>query len=229
MFAGKSPDSRSDGFEILRAEMVRRLADHYHIRDERVLEAMASIPRHEFIPDALRSQAYRDNALPLASGQTVSQPFIVARMTELLELTGNEHVLEIGAGSGYQTAILCRLADKVFSIERIRELADKAASRLISLGFDNFVMKCADGTLGWPENRPYDAIIAAAGGPEIPEPLVDQLAVGGRLVIPVGTTQTDQTLVRLRRTATGIRKEDHGRCAFVPLIGEYGWKQEREV
>lgn len=224
-----SPESRSDGFEILRTEMVRRLADDHHIRDERVLEAMASIPRHEFVPDALRSQAYRDNALPLSSGQTVSQPFIVAKMTELLELTGNERVLEIGAGSGYQTAILCKLSDKVFSIERIRELAEKAESRLKSLGFANFVMKCADGTLGWPENGPYDAIIAAAGGPEIPQPLVDQLAVGGRLLIPVGPSQAEQTLMRIRRTATGIRKEDHGQCAFVPLIGEYGWKQGSEV
>lgn len=228
MFARKSPDGRSDGFEILRTEMVRRLADHYHIRNERVLEAMASIPRHEFVPDALRSQAYKDNALPLSSGQTVSQPFIVARMTELLELSGNERVLEIGAGSGYQTAVLCRLADKVFAIERIRDLADKAETRLISLGFDNFVMKCGDGTLGWPEYGPYDAIIAAAGGPEIPPPLIEQLAVGGRLVIPVGTSQSEQILMRIRRTATGIKKEDHGRCAFVPLVGEHGWKQERE-
>lgn len=228
MFASKSPDSRSDGYEILRTEMVRRLADHYHIRDERVLEALASVPRHEFVPEALRSQAYRDNALPLASGQTVSQPFIVAKMTELLELSGNERVLEIGAGSGYQTAVLCRLAAKVFAIERIQELADKAELRLMSLGFDNFVMKCGDGTRGWAEYGPFDAIIAAAGGPEIPPPLIEQLAIGGRLVIPVGTSQTEQTLIRIRRTATGIKKEDHGRCAFVPLVGEHGWNQEGE-
>ncbi|QQS34473.1 MAG: protein-L-isoaspartate(D-aspartate) O-methyltransferase [Acidobacteriota bacterium] len=209
--------------------MARRLVDHYLIRDERVLEAMASIPRHEFVPDALRSQAYRDNALPLSSGQTVSQPFIVARMTELLELSGNERVLEIGAGSGYQTAVLCRLAGKIFAIERIRELADKAEARLMSLGFENFVMKCGDGTLGWPEYGPYDAIIAAAGGPEIPQPLVEQLAAGGRLVVPVGPSQTEQTLIRIRRTATGKKKEDHGRCAFVPLIGEHGWNQEKEA
>jgi protein-L-isoaspartate(D-aspartate) O-methyltransferase len=225
MYPSKSPDVRPDGFEILRTEMVRRLEEHYGIRDERVIEAMSSIPRQEFVPEALRSQAYRDNALPLSSGQTVSQPFIVARMTELLELTGSERVLEIGAGSGYQTAVLCRLAGQIFAIERIPELATKAEARLISLGFDNFVMKCDDGTIGWPDHGPYDAIIAAAGGPEIPAPLIEQLEVGGRLVIPVGDTPTEQTLVRIRHTAKGIIKENHGRCAFVPLVGEHGWQQ----
>lgn len=225
MLAGKSVDLPSDGFEILRAAMVRRLDEHYHIRDERVLEAMASIPRHEFVPEALRSQAYRDNALPITGRQTISQPFIVARMTELLELTGSERVLEIGAGSGYQTAVLCRLAREVLAIERIRELADVAQSRLRMLGFDNFVMFCGDGTLGLPEFAPFDAIIAAAGGPDIPRPLVEQIAVGGRLVIPVGDSLKEQRLVRVRRTAAALKKEFFDGCSFVPLIGEHGWQE----
>lgn len=225
MIAGKRSELPSDGFEILRTAMVRRLDEHYRIRDERVLEAMASIPRHEFVPDALRSQAYRDNALPIEGGQTISQPFIVARMTELLELTGNERVLEIGAGSGYQTAVLCRLSGRVFAIERIRELAEKARSRLRSLGFDNFVMYCGDGTLGLPEFAPYDAIIAAAGGPDIPQPLIEQISVGGRLVIPIGDSRKEQKLVRVRRTAAGIKKEFLDGCTFVPLIGKHGWQE----
>ncbi len=222
---GSSPSKNaSDGFEFLRRPMVERLRDHYKIVDERVLEVMASLPRHAFVPDALRSQAYKDNALPIAGGQTISQPFIVARMTELLELSGTEKILEIGAGTGYQTAILASLARKVFAIERLPTLADEANRRLQTLGFRNVTLKAGDGTAGWDAYHPFDAILVAAGGPAIPEPLVKQLKIGGKLVIPIGDEQLKQTLIRVTRTANGYETENFGPCAFVPLIGEHGWK-----
>ena len=204
--------------------MVERLRDHYKIADKRVLEVMASLPRHAFVPDALRSQAYKDNALPIAGGQTISQPFIVARMTELLEIGGTEKILEIGAGTGYQTAILASLARKVFAIERLPNLADEANRRLQTLGFRNVTLKAADGTTGWDAYHPFDAILVAAGGPAIPEPLVKQLKMGGNLVIPIGDEQLKQTLIRVTRTPNGYETENFGPCAFVPLIGEHGWK-----
>lgn len=213
----------TDEMSLQRLEMVRRLAEHYHIADERVLDVMAQLPRHLFVPDAISSQAYRDGALPIANGQTISQPFIVARMTELLGLTGNEKVLEIGAGTGYQTAVLASLARKVFAIERLSNLAAEANSRLQMLGFRNVTLKAADGTEGWPAYQPYDAILVAAGGPAVPQPLIDQLKVGGRLVIPVGDGQGSQMLYRITRTGSGTHTENFGPCAFVPLIGEYGW------
>ena len=185
---------------------------------------MNTVPRHHFVPDALRSQAYKDNALPIAAGQTISQPFIVARMTELLELKGRERVLEIGAGSGYQTAVLAGLVRKVYTIERIEVLATFAKEKLRLLGIGNVSFRLADGTNGWPVYAPFDAILVAAGGPEIPQPLLDQLEVGGRLVIPIGTGQKNQDLVRVTRTEDGFREESCGPCAFVPLIGEHGWQ-----
>lgn len=212
-----------DEFEIPRLKMVERLRDHYNIADRRVLAAMNTVPRHHFVPEALRSQAYKDNALPIAGGQTISQPFIVARMTELLELKGNERVLEIGAGSGYQTAVLASLAKKVYAIERIEALAKTAQEKLRAAGVNNFSMRVSDGTTGWPVYAPFDAILVAAGGPDIPQPLVDQLEMGGRLVIPVGKDQKSQELVRVRRTERGLETENCGPCAFVPLIGEHGW------
>ena len=203
--------------------MVERLRDHYKIADERVLDVMATLPRHLFVPEAIKSQAYNDNALPISGGQTISQPFIVARMTELLELTGQEKVLEIGAGSGYQTAVLASLARKVFAIERLPSLADEANRRLQILGFRNFTLKAGDGTAGWDTYMPFDAILVAAGGPGVPEPLIAQLKVGGKLVIPIGDEQKKQTLVRVTRKENNYRTEDFGPCAFVPLIGEHGW------
>src|SRR5688572_28112437 len=176
----------TDGFEIPRARMVEHLRTYYKIADERVLEAMNRIPRHAFVPDALRSQAYKDNALPIAGGQTISQPFIVARMTELLELKGRERVLEIGAGSGYQTAILATLARKIFAIERLPNLYASAKDILMRLGYRNISFRCDDGTNGWDFYSPFDAILVAAGGPVLPKPLLDQLEPGGRLVIPIG-------------------------------------------
>jgi protein-L-isoaspartate(D-aspartate) O-methyltransferase len=204
--------------------MVARLREHYGIRDPRVLEAMRSVPRHFFVPEALQSRAYGDHALPISANQTISQPFIVARMTELLELGSNSRVLEIGAGSGYQTAVLAFIAAQVYAIERIGDLAREAQSRIRQLEIYNATVKCFDGTLGWAANAPYDAILVAAGGPIVPEPLAVQLKPGGRLVVPVGPARDAQRLIRVVRTETGYREEDHGGCAFVPLIGQHGWR-----
>ena len=203
--------------------MFERLRDHYQIHDARVLEAMRSVPRHAFVPEALQGRAYGDHALPISGSQTISQPFIVARMTELLEINSESRVLEIGAGSGYQTAILAKVAGQVYSIERIASLARDAQSRIRQLNIYNATVKCFDGTLGWAANAPYDAILVAAGGPTVPGPLVAQLKVGGRLVVPVGETRESQRLVRVIKTENGSKQEDHGACAFVPLIGQHGW------
>jgi protein-L-isoaspartate(D-aspartate) O-methyltransferase len=192
------------------------------IRDERVLSAMGSIPRHLFVPEPLAAKAYGDHALPIGEMQTISQPYMVARMTELLEVDSDSTVLEIGAGSGYQTAVLSAVAGRVFAIERIGDLARTAQANIRKLGCYNATVKWFDGTIGWSEHAPYDAILVAAGGPEIPEPLVAQLGIGGRLVIPVGDTE-QQTLVRVIRTSDGTIKENHGACAFVKLIGRHGW------
>jgi protein-L-isoaspartate(D-aspartate) O-methyltransferase len=214
---------KMDGYEIPRGRMVEKLRDHYKISDARVLSIMNSMPRHLFVPEALKAQAYKDNALPIAAGQTISQPYIVARMTELLELSGEEKVLEIGAGSGYQTAVLAALARKIFAIERIPNLAFEAERKLLNMGFHNISIKCADGTYGWSNYAPFDAILVAAGGPSVPEPLVEQLKTGGRMVIPIGEDTKSQTLIRVTRKESGYTKEDFGACAFVPLIGEHGW------
>ena len=217
------PPVITDAMSMQRHEMVRQLRSEYGIADERVLGAMGSIPRHLFVPEAIRSQAYKNNALPISGGQTISQPFIVARMTELLELAGTEKVLEIGAGSGYQTAILASLARTVFAIERLPNLADDADRRLKSMGRRNFTLKAGDGTVGWDAYMPFDAILVAAGGPNVPEPLLNQLTVGGRLVIPIGDDEKSQILIRVTKTESGYRTEKFGPCAFVPLIGTHGW------
>ena len=213
---------------IPRDRMIERLRDHYQIRDERVLEAMRWVPRHFFVPEALSGRAYGDHALPINLNQTISQPYIVARMTELLELDKQSRVLEIGAGSGYQTAVVARLAGQVYAIERLGELAREAQGRIRALGIYNATVKAFDGTLGWNSNGPYDAILVAAGGPRIPDPLIAQLKICGRLVIPIGETQQSQRLVRVIRTAAGQKKEDHGSCQFVPLIGQHGWTEKGE-
>ena len=203
--------------------MVQRLREQYRVEDAKVLAAMMSVPRHFFVPDALRGQAYGDHALPINSNQTISQPFIVARMTELLELDKNSRVLEIGAGSGYQTAVLAQLAAQVYAIERLGELAREAHARVRELGIYNATVKAFDGTLGWGAHGPYDAILVAAGGPRVPDPLIAQLKIGGRLVIPIGEAQDSQRLLRVIKTERGQKVEDHGPCQFVPLIGQYGW------
>jgi protein-L-isoaspartate(D-aspartate) O-methyltransferase len=213
-----------DDFSLPRQRMVEGLQNHYRIRDEKVLAAMNTVPRHLFVPEALRSNAYGDHALPIAAGQTISQPFIVAKMTELLEIDRRSRVLEIGAGSGYQTAILAVLAKEVFAVERIPELADEAQRRLRALDFRNVFLRCADGTRGWEAGAPYDAILVAAGGPVVPEPLIGQLKIGGKLVIPVGKGRESQILKRIIRDDRGFVEENHGSCAFVPLVGRHGWE-----
>lgn len=213
-----------DEYQIPREKMVARLSEHYKILDERVLKVMRRLPRHLFVPEALKVQAYKDNALPISSSQTISQPFIVARMTELLDLSATDRVLEIGAGSGYQTAILASLTEKVFAIERVPNLAREAQERLQKMGFGNITLRCADGTNGWEIYAPFDAILVAAGSPSVPEPLVRQLKIGGRLVIPIGQDQKSQNLIRITRAENNILTQDFGACAFVPLIGEHGWK-----
>jgi protein-L-isoaspartate(D-aspartate) O-methyltransferase len=206
--------------------MVERLREQYRIRDGNVLEAMRQVPRHFFVPEALRGRAYGDHALPIDANQTISQPFIVARMTELLELDKKSRVLEIGAGSGYQTAVLAQLAAQVYAIERIGELAREAQARIRELGIYNATVKAFDGTLGWSAHGPYDGILVAAGGPKVPEPLIAQLKIGGRLVIPVGETRESQRLMRVIKTEAGTKIGEHGPCQFVPLIGQHGWESQ---
>ncbi len=216
-----------DHYKIARQRMVESQLVPRGIKDKKVLDAMRKVPRHLFVDEALYSQAYGDFPLSIGEGQTISQPFMVAIMTEALELKGKERVLELGTGSGYQTAILAETCYKVYSIERISALASQARKVLDKLGYGNVVVKIGDGTLGWKEEAPFDAIIVTAGAPDIPQPLVAQLNIGGRLVIPVGS-EFVQSLIRVRKTEKGIEKEDMGGCRFVKLIGEHGWKIERE-
>jgi protein-L-isoaspartate(D-aspartate) O-methyltransferase len=215
-----------DRYSKQRIKMVDSQIRARGIRDPRVLKAMETVPRHLFVNEALRDQAYNDNPLPINGGQTISQPYIVALMTEAMGLTGSEKVLEIGTGSGYQAAILAMLAEHVFSIDRLASLAGEARRLLESLNFFNIAIRVGDGTLGWKDEAPFDAIMVTAGAPNIPKTLVEQLAVGGRLVIPVGGRHS-QVLIRLTRLSEDIneaKKEDLGGCRFVDLIGEYGWE-----
>jgi protein-L-isoaspartate(D-aspartate) O-methyltransferase len=196
------------------------------IKDVRLLKAMEKIPRHLFVEEAMMDQAYNDNPLPIGMRQTISQPYIVALMTEALALTGKEKVLEIGTGSGYQTAILAQLADRVCSIERIASLAGSARKTFDYLHIFNVALRVGDGTYGWKEEAPFDAILVTAGAPKVPPILVEQLGVGGRLVIPVGSrsTQTLLKVTRLSENIEDVKKEDLGGCRFVDLIGEHGWE-----
>jgi protein-L-isoaspartate(D-aspartate) O-methyltransferase len=195
------------------------------ITDERVLSALDAVPRERFVPPDMWDRAYENSALPIESGQTISQPLMVASMTQELQLTGSERVLEIGTGSGYQTAILAELARQVVTIERIGNLAAQARRRLEDLGYPNIEFHVGDGTLGWPASAPFDAILVTAGAPRYPAPLYDQLAVGGRLVVPVGD-ETTQILQVVSKTEHGPRIRDAGGCRFVRLIGEAGWSSE---
>jgi len=192
------------------------------ISDAGILAAMEEVPRHLFVDGALQNRAYGDHPLPIAAGQTISQPYIVALMTEALALKGEENVLEIGTGSGYQAAVLSRLCKKVFTVERINSLLAGARKIFSALKYYNILAKLDDGTLGWSENGPYDAIIVTAGGPEIPEPLVEQLNVGGRLVIPVGG-QHVQSLTVVTKMEDGIDVQELLKVRFVDLIGQHGW------
>jgi len=212
-------------FSIIRSKMVDDQVVARGVKDQRVIAAMKKVPRHLFVEEALQGQAYTDHPLPIGDKQTISQPYMVALMTETLALTGKEKVLEIGTGSGYQTAILAECAAKVFSVERIRSLAIRARKLLLELGYLNVEIKFSDGTVGWIDEGPFDAIIVTAGAPDIPQPLVDQLKAGGRMAIPVGDAYT-QDLIRVTKTEDGIEKEDFGGCRFVKLIGKYGWEAE---
>lgn len=205
--------------------MVERLAER-GIRDERVLAAMRSVPRHRFVDEALAAKAYSENALPIGEKQTITQPFVVARMTELLQISEDDRVLEIGTGSGYQAAVLSRLARHVYSVERVPALARRAQQMLSELGIINVSVKVFDGTYGWGEWAPYPGICVTAGSPEAPPPLLDQLALGGRLVIPLGD-ESEQVLVRILRTDRGFEPEEQETVTFVPLIGRYGHKPDR--
>jgi protein-L-isoaspartate(D-aspartate) O-methyltransferase len=190
-----------------------------------VLAAMGEVPRHLFVESALADRAYEDRALPIGERQTISQPYMVALMTQALGLTGAERVLEIGTGSGYQAAVLAHLASRVYSVERIKPLADRARKILDRLKLFNVVIKVFDGTFGWPEEAPFDAIIVTAGAPAIPQPLIDQLKEGGRLVVPVGERE-DQRLVKLVKRSSGLQSTVLTDCAFVPLIGTHGWSPD---
>ena len=212
-------------YNTARARMVEMQLIIRGLTDRRVLDAMGRVPRHRFVPPHLRDQAYDDYPLPIGEDQTISQPYMVALMTEALELkTAQDKVLEIGTGSGYQAAVLAELVEQVYSIDRLAVLVERTGKVLAELGYNNIHLKVGDGTQGWPEESPFDAILVTAGAPQIPRPLVEQLAKGGRLVIPVGN-RWSQTLTRVRKTETGsIKTEYLGGCRFVKLIGKYGWE-----
>ena len=216
----KPPD-----FALARKRMVQEQLVARGIRDKRVLDAMMKVPRHLFVEEGLWHQAYGDFPLPIGEGQTISQPYIVALMTVALQLKGDEKVLEIGTGSGYQAAVLAELTKQIFSIERIGPVASRARKILDELGYANVLIRVSDGTHGWKEEAPFEGIIVTAGAPEIPSTLVQQLGVGGRLVIPVGDEYT-QTLFKVVKKEKGYKKEDLGGVRFVKLIGDHGWKAE---
>ena len=213
-------------FTAWREAMVRDQLVGRGIRDELVLDAMRKVPRERFVPEMERAFAYNDGPLPIGAGQTISQPYIVALMTEALQLKGGERVLEIGTGSGYAAAILAEIAGEVFSVERVKELADRAADTLRDQGYVNAHVRHGDGTLGWAERAPYDAIVVTAGGPKVPESLRQQLAVGGRLVMPVGTNPQFQSLVQVVRISDDrFDSTDLGAVRFVALVGKEGWRE----
>lgn len=213
----------NDYMELARA-MVRTQLETRGINDKRVLDAMANVPRHLFLPEDQRRMAYEDMALQIGFNQTMSQPYMVAVMTQLLNLHGYEKVLEIGTGSGYQAAVLSVLAAEVYTIERIPELAERARNDLQNLGYSNVTVLAADGTKGLPDKAPFDRIIVTAAAPSVPEPLAGQLKPGGILVVPVGDSWS-QTLVKVARTDEGLQQSFHTKCVFVPLLGKYGWQE----
>ena len=215
-------------FAVQRDRMVRELIAARGVTDERVLAAMRRVPRHLFVKDHLQGRAYGDHALPIGGGQTISQPYIVARMSELLDVKPGHSVLEIGTRSGYQTAVLALLARWVYSLERVPELAQQAITRMRELKLPNVKVQVFDGTVGWSEWAPYDRILVTAGAPKVPEPLLDQLAPGGALLVPEGSLR-GQRLVLYKKSAKGdVRRREGEEVAFVPLVGRHGWKKEKE-
>jgi protein-L-isoaspartate(D-aspartate) O-methyltransferase len=213
-------------FEDARREMVARQIEQRGVRDARVLQVMCSVPRHLFVPQEYVQASYADEPLPIGEGQTISQPFMVAAMAEALLLKGSEKVLEIGAGSGYQAAVLSRLAREVIAIEAQPALAASARERLERLGYTNVRVEQGDGSMGWPQDAPYDAILVTAAAPSVPPPLIEQLAEDGRFVLPVGGAE-NQELVRITKNEGRISRESLYACRFVPLVGRYGWQDQR--
>ena len=210
-------------FEAQRTRMVEDQLKSRGIADPRVLAAFRKVPRHRFVPEGLAQEAYADRPLPIGGGQTISQPYMVALMINRLRLQGHERVLEIGTGSGYQTALLAELALEVFSVERLPELLAAANTRLEELGCLNVHLTPGNGSLGWPEHAPFDAIIVAAASPDIPPPLLEQLAEGGRVILPVGGPSA-QTLIESEKRQGGIHRVEIAGCIFVPLMGQHGWR-----
>jgi len=217
-----------DHYHRSRVNMVKHQIAARGVKDPRVLEAMSRVPRHLFVPDSIADRAYDDSPLPIGEGQTISQPYMVAWMTELLDIGDSDRVLEIGTGSGYQAAILCELAAEVISIEKFPDLAREAQERLGTLGYRNIAIHVGDGTLGWPQGAPYDGIIVTAGAPSVPQPLLEQLADGGKLVIPVGPSGM-QMLNVITRKGNDYQAKEEGTCVFVPLVGKFGWKRGRPL
>lgn len=211
-------------FVRARARMVEEQLVNRGITDLRVLAAISTVERHRFVAEALQVRAYDDKPLPIGERQTISQPYMVGLMTQALELKGDERVLEIGTGCGYQTAVLAELAATVYTVERLAVLASAARTTLDALGYSNVVARVGDGSLGWGEEAPFDAIIVTAGTPQVPRPLVAQLGMRGRLVFPVGEEEL-QTLVRIRKEEGGLHEEYFGDCRFVKLVGRYGWRR----
>jgi protein-L-isoaspartate(D-aspartate) O-methyltransferase len=221
---GHGNGTGSQHFARERERMVEEHVVARGVTDPRVLAALRRIPRHLFVDEALRERAYGDHPLPIGDGQTISQPFIVGKMTELLQLSGGEKVLEIGSGSGYQTAVLADLAARVCTIERIPKLAQRARETLELLGYANVWVRVANGTLGWPDEAPFDRILVAAGGPSVPPPLFAQLAEGGRMVMPVGDA-TGQVLQVIEKHQGEMHITEHSGCVFVKLVGKYAWER----
>ncbi|MGD8800625.1 MAG: protein-L-isoaspartate(D-aspartate) O-methyltransferase [Desulfobacterales bacterium] len=219
-------DREAIKYERQRDDMVSHQLKARGIIDPSVLEALHTVPRHLFVSEALRDQAYGDYPLPIGEQQTISQPYIVAEMTQALELGKDDRVLEIGTGSGYQAAILAEIVFRVYTIERIRALYIQARKLLDRLNYHNIIMRCSDGTTGWQDESPFDAIIVTAGAPEVPGKLIDQLAVGGRMIVPVGN-QHSQDLIKITKDEDGIHRSNLGGCRFVKLIGAQGWKENR--
>jgi len=218
-------DKESLKYERQRHEMVRTQIEARGVMDPKVLYALRKVPRHLFVSEALRDQAYGDFPLPIGEQQTISQPYIVAEMTQALQPSADDRILEIGTGSGYQAAVLAEIVFRVYTIERIHSLYVQTRKLFDKLKYHNIVTKYSDGTIGWESESPFDGIIVTAGAPEIPKLLVSQLAVGGRLVIPVGD-QYSQELIKLYKDEQGIHKNNLGGCRFVKLVGENGWREQ---
>jgi protein-L-isoaspartate(D-aspartate) O-methyltransferase len=210
-----------------RRQMVEDQLQARGIRDRRVLAAMDTVPRHDFVPEDLKDFAYDDRPLPIGEGQTISQPYIVALMAEAAAIAPEDRVLDVGTGSGYAAAVLSCLAREVYTVERLGALCETAERRFRQIGYGNIFVRCGDGTLGWPEAAPFDAILVAAGSPSLPETLKRQLGIGGRLVVPVGASHAQHLVKLIRESDDAFAEEDLGDVAFVPLVGAEGWSEKR--